>query len=71
MTQDAHIRQQGDHRFWCCGNCQRTLGEIIGTRLVIIIKRERIVNFPLRDDLQMTCPKCGAVSTYREQRVAS
>ncbi len=67
MTNDAHIRETGRHRFWCCSNCQRTLGEIVGVRLVIIVTRERLVNFPLYEGMELTCPKCGAVSAYRQQ----
>lgn len=66
MTIEARIRQAGTHRFWTCPGCSRTLGEIIGVRLVIIVQRERILNFPITDDLHMTCPKCGQVSVYRE-----
>ena len=66
MTTDATIMPIGDKTFWKCPNCQRTMGEVVGVRLIIIVRRERVLNFPITDDLHMTCPKCGQVSVYRE-----
>ena len=66
MTNDAQISQRGAHQFWTCPNCKRVIGEIVGVRLVIIVTRERIVNFPLHDGVELGCPKCGQVSVYRQ-----
>jgi ribosomal protein S27E len=49
------------HRYVKCSNCGRTLGQIVGVRLVVIISG-RIVTFPLIVGLELTCPKCGHVS---------
>lgn len=68
MTQPALIRQIGGKSFWCCPNCSRTVGEVVGVRLVVIVARHRLLNFPITDDLHMTCPKCGLVSVYRTAR---
>lgn len=63
MTREADIVQRGAHWFWCCPNCQRTMGELLGTRLLVIISRDRMASFPLVDALHLNCPKCGQVST--------
>lgn len=64
MTIEARIRQQGERSYWVCPNCDRTMGEIVGTRLIVIVRREKTLNFPIVDDLRMTCNRCGAVSAY-------
>jgi uncharacterized C2H2 Zn-finger protein len=59
------MQERSGHRMWCCPGCHKTLGEVIGTRLVVILRSERIVNFSLVDGLEMSCPKCGQLSALK------
>jgi RNase P subunit RPR2 len=55
-----------DRRYWSCPNCHRNLGEIVGVRLVILVKRDQVITFPLVTDLHITCLRCGTVSALIE-----
>jgi rubrerythrin len=46
---------------WRCPSCNRTLGELVGERLVVKIA-DRTLTFPAIADADQTCPKCGCVS---------
>jgi len=70
MPQPASIvtrtdRRGESHRAWLCPNCHRVLGELVGTRLVIIVSRQWTISQPLNDDLQQCCPGCHTVSVFR------
>jgi len=71
LTQAATIREQGTHTYWACPNCRRVIAEIVGVRLIIIVKlgresKARFFSLPLIDDMQMSCDRCGQVSVYRD-----
>ena len=51
------------HTAWFrCRNCQATLGEVVGARLVVVV-RGMTVTFPLVADACFTCRKCGEPNT--------
>jgi RNase P subunit RPR2 len=47
--------------WWTCRNCRRTLGEVVGTQLVVKVRGEDVflsaVAYAAR-----TCPGCGALN---------
>jgi hypothetical protein len=75
MPQPASIvtrtdRRGEDRTMWQCPNCHRVLGELVGTRLVIIVSRQWTMSQPLHDDLQQTCPGCHVVSVIYASVIA-
>lgn len=64
------MTESATHCYWRCPNCRRILGEIVGVRLVILVRRDWHITQPLIDGLEQTCPKCHAVSVWRKERGA-
>jgi hypothetical protein len=60
----AVIFTRANMRYWICPNCRTTIGECLGSRLVVVIARRRFT-FPLTPGLRQTCPKCGTESEYQ------
>lgn len=65
MAAEARIRQHGDKQMWTCPECNRIMGELTATRLVVIVRKFQRITFALSDGMEMTCPHCHAVSVYR------
>ncbi len=59
-------KNEPHRRFWACPNCDRNLGELVGRRLVILVKRDQVITLPLIDDLHMVCFRCHTVSALIE-----
>lgn len=53
---------QAPQQWWRCANCDRVLGEVVGCRLVIIVRGE-VFNLPLIVGTIHTCRKCGYPNT--------
>jgi hypothetical protein len=69
MPQPARIVDTIDkrglpHRYWSCPNCKRQLGELIGSRLVIVVRQGWNMSQPLNDGLHQSCPHCHVVSVW-------
>jgi hypothetical protein len=59
-------RNPDGHRYWSCPNCSRTIGEIMGERLVVLVKRDLVASFRITGDLVMVCMRCHTSSTLLE-----
>lgn len=59
----ARIVVRGGRRWLLCPNCDHTLGELVGVRLIVIIRGRRFT-FPLVSGLTQSCPSCGQESEY-------
>jgi ribosomal protein L37AE/L43A len=59
----ARVVVRGGKRWWLCPNCDHTLGELVGVRLVVVIRGRRFT-FELVPRLRQTCPSCGHESVY-------
>jgi len=64
----ARIRQHGERRMWTCPECNRIMGELTETRLVVIIRKYQRISFRIVDGMEMTCPHCHVVSVYTVER---
>lgn len=63
-TKPARITKNHDgHRYWSCPNCGRTIGEIVGERLVILIKRDLVGSYDLVARPVLTCLRCHTSSS--------
>lgn len=71
MAAEARIRQHGDKQMWTCPECNRIMGELTATRLVVIVRKFQRITFALSDGMEMTCPHCHAVSVYRTSQPAT
>jgi RNase P subunit RPR2 len=60
---EAKVVDLGPTHWWACPNCRRTIGQIVGARLIVIV-RGRQMTFPLMDGMTQTCPNCGQESRY-------
>lgn len=49
LMQDALLVQRRGKVFWVCPNCQRTLGEVAGSRLIVAVKRSWHFTFRAED----------------------
>lgn len=47
--------------YWRCANCRRSIGEVIGTQLVIVIRGERVYLSAVQWAAR-TCPNCGVLN---------
>lgn len=45
-------------RWWRCEACGRTLGQVIGLRLIVVVRGEEL-RFPVVAGTEFPCPKCG------------
>lgn len=62
-TLTTAIVDRSGKRFWVCANCGRTLGELVGVRLVII-RHDLHITFPITVGMRQTCPKCHEENEY-------
>lgn len=47
--------------YWRCQNCRRTLAEVVGAQLVIIIHRQRLY-LSAHQWAAQNCPHCGTLN---------
>lgn len=59
----ARVVVRSGKRWMLCPNCDHTLGELVGVRLIVIVRGRRFT-FPLVVGLCQTCPGCGHESAY-------
>lgn len=55
------VMERSGRLWWLCPACHKTLGEIVGTRLVVVAATRRLT-FPLAPGTEQTCPRCGCAS---------
>lgn len=60
------LQNAPERQLWACPYCHRAVGEIRGDRLIVLVRRDMTLSFPLVDDLQMTCGRCHTVSALIE-----
>lgn len=63
----VYIRPDG-RRYWTCPNCNRPIGEFVGTRLVILVSRDSRFSLPIVEGMEAVCRNCQVTSTYHEER---
>jgi predicted RNA-binding Zn-ribbon protein involved in translation (DUF1610 family) len=50
--------------FWCCPNCDKTMGKIYGDTVVIRMRASWSYFLPLVSGARMPCPKCGTATVW-------
>ena len=75
MPQPATIitttdRRGREHQYWSCPNCRRQLGEIVGCRLVIVVRHGWNMSQPLVDGTNQSCPHCHVISVWSVHEVS-
>lgn len=57
----ATISTAGGHTWWLCPCCRKRLAELVADRVVIRNGKE-VWSMPLRNEPEVTCPRCLATS---------
>lgn len=60
-TTEAAILVREGKTWWRCQSCQRTLGELVGGRVVVKVNDRRL-SLPRVAGLDQVCPRCGCLS---------
>lgn len=63
------VRAAGGKTFWSCPNCGRTMGELIGTRVVIIVRKGIVASYEVTDTFVLSCARCQTNSSLIESDV--
>lgn len=58
---NAMLSTEGGHTWWLCPACRKRLAELVGDRVVIRSGKEAWA-FPVRNEPEVTCPRCLATS---------
>jgi hypothetical protein len=68
LPRPATIRQTQGRRWWKCHGCGRTLGEVVGDRVIIKVG-DRWIRLPAVPGLELECPvpQCRETSVLEGQ----
>jgi len=61
----GRIETRDGRRWWSCPNCGQKLGEVVGTRIVMITGARQI-RMPVDKEPEYDCPRCEQASRLME-----